>query len=211
MKSRIALFAVSCLLAACGISLPTAPTATPGFTPEPSVTLSPAETPTSAFTPTITPTYTPDTRPLPRAWASWPIIPTVSARAVEIYRQGIQMDAIPYTFSVVGDCQSEPEVFLGIYATYRNPIDETNPLLLETINLFRDSFLRDSVAVRGGLSAPTALDPLWNDPERCNATESPLTCELRLSKPMLVFVNLGTTWRADASVDSYERYLRSIV
>ena len=61
------------------------------------------------------------------------------------------------------------------------------------------------------LSAPSALDPLWNDPARCDLTESPLACELRLYKPMIVFVNLGTNWRADASVDVYEKYLRQIV
>ncbi|MDP2993992.1 MAG: hypothetical protein Q8N46_02595, partial [Anaerolineales bacterium] len=78
---------------------------------------SPTETPTSIITPTITSTATPDTRPLPRNWSSWLVIPTVSARAVEIYRQGQQMGVTPNTFSVVGDCQSEPEVFMGIYGT----------------------------------------------------------------------------------------------
>jgi hypothetical protein len=138
-------------------------------------------------------------------------VPTASARAVEIYRQGLQMGVTPNTFSVVGDCQSEPDVFMGIYGTDRNPIGASSPDLLDTINLFHDSFNHDSAAVRDGLSAPSALDPLWADTKRCNSTESPVACELRLYKPMIVFVNLGTNWKTGASADAYEAYLRQIV
>ncbi len=130
---------------------------------------------------------------------------------MEIYRTGLLLGVSPDTFSVVGDCQSEPEVFMGIYATDRNPIGENYPELLETISVFHDSFLHDSVAVRDGLSAPSVLDPLWSDPTQCESTESPLACELRLYKPMIMFVNLGTNWRADASAEAYEGYLRQIV
>jgi hypothetical protein len=100
---------------------------------------------------------------------------------------------------------------MGIYGTDRNPIGDDRPELLETIALFSDSFNHDSVAVRDGLSAPSVLDPLWADSTRCKADESPLSCELRLSKPMIVFINLGTVWRAGASADAYEAYLRRIV
>lgn len=171
----------------------------------------PSETQTFYFPPTLTSSSTPDTRPLPREWSSWPIIPTVSARALEIYHQGQLMGVTPNRFSVVGDCQSVPAVFMGIYGTDRNPIGANFPELLETIARFYISFNHDSVAVRDGLSAPSVLDPLWADKQRCNATESPLACELRLYKPMIVFVNLGTNWRADASADAYEGYLRKIV
>ena len=115
------------------------------------------------------------------------------------------------TFSVVGDCQSTPDVFLGIYATNRYYLGKADQYLQETINVFHDSFQHDSAAVRDGLSAPSALDPLWADPSRCKSNESPLACELRLSRPMIVFVNLGTNWKAGASADAYEGYLRKIV
>lgn len=121
------------------------------------------------------------------------------------------MGVIPNTFSVVGDCQSEPDVFMGIYATDRYYLGAADQYLQETINAFRDSFQHDSVAVRDGLSAPSVLDPLWTDTSRCDATETPLACELRLYKPMIVFVNLGTNWKAGASADAYEAYLRQIV
>ncbi len=115
------------------------------------------------------------------------------------------------TYSVVGDCQSKPDVFLGIYATNRYFLGKADQDLQETINTFHDSFQHDSAAVRDGLSAPSALDPLWADTNRCKSSESPLACELRLYKPMIVFVNLGTNWKAGASADVYEAYLRKIV
>jgi len=212
MKLRYTFSVILVLLSACA-RVPVEPVATPTASMSPSPSASPTVTlsPTPVYTPTITPTATPDTRPLPRNWSSWPIIPVVSARAVEIYRSGLQLGVIPNTFTVIGDCQSEPEVFMGIYASDRNPIGDAYPALLETIGVFNDSFQHDSVAVRDGLSAPSVLDPLWTDAARCEATESPLACELRLYKPMIVFVNLGTNWRADASVDVYETYLRQIV
>jgi hypothetical protein len=185
--------------------------AAPSLPSSSGIPTSPIETVTTIFTPTIAHTTTPDIRPLPRDWSSWPVIPTPSARAVEIYHQGQRMGVTPNTFSVVGDCQSVPAAFMGIYGTDRNPIGEDHPELLEIIAMFHDSFNHDSVAVRDGLSAPSALDPLWADSTRCSANESPLSCELRLVKPMIVFINLGTVWRAGASADAYEAYLRRIV
>jgi hypothetical protein len=104
-----------------------------------------------------------------------------------------------------------PDVFLGIYATNRYYLGKADQYLHDTIIVFHDSFLHNSAAVRDGLSAPSALDPLWADPSRCKTNESPLVCELRLYKPMLVFVNLGTNWKAGASADAYEANLRKIV
>lgn len=204
------------LLISCGSSLVaeeneiplpslTVPT-TPSQTPEP-----PLETPTLIFTPTKTSTATPDTRPIPYYWSTWPVVPTASARVVQIYLQGVKVGVEPHTFSVVGDCQSEPSVFMGIYATYRNPIDSEYPDLQETILDFYDSFTHESISVRNGLSAPSALDPLWSDPDKCNPTEGPVACELRLYQPMIVFINLGTNWRPGASADIYAGYLREIV
>ncbi len=184
-----------------------APTLTvvPTFTSTMTLTATPENTPTNTLSPT------PDTRPLPRTWSSWPIVPAASAHMAAVFQEGQKKGISQYTFSAVGDCQSLPEVFMGIYGTDRNPIGANSPNLLETIALFQKSFNHDSAAVRDGLSAPSALDPLWADPARCNPTEGPVACELRLYNPAIVFVNLGTNWRAGASADAYEGYLRKIV
>jgi hypothetical protein len=216
----ISLCACGLLASACGqasLASPTpttrllAPSAVASAIPSPSLTASPSPLPSLTSPPTQVMTPTPDTRPLPRNWSAWPIVPTASARAVAIYRQGLLDGVNPQTYSVVGDCQSKPDVFLGIYATNRYFLGTADQYLQETIDVFQSSFSHDSAAVRDGLSAPSALDPLWADTSRCKANESPLACELRLYKPMLLFINLGTNWKAGASADAYETYLRKIV
>ncbi len=190
------------------ISLAFSATNTPAIASSPTATLTATSTPK----PTTTPTSTPDVRPDPNTWADWPVIPTLSARSKEIFQS--RSAAITYKFSTVGDCQSEPAVFMGIYTMdWYNPrvLLADQPELWQTIELFRDSFQHDSLAVRDGLSAPSALDPLWADPDSCEAGESPLECELRMYQPIFVFVNLGTVWRADASTAKYEEYLRQII
>ena len=220
-KGILWMISMTCLLASAGCSSATMPntqavtiTLSPSSTPLPAsatttatVTVTPFLTPT----PTITPTATPDTRLKPRDWAAWPVVPQVSMRAKEIYLQGVKLGITPRTFSVVGDCQSEPEVFLGIYATDRYYLSSDYQYLQETINYFQSSFSHKSVLVRDGLSAPSALSPLWADPQVCRSDENPVQCELRLYKPMIVFINLGTVWREGASADKYEEYLRQIV
>lgn len=209
------------LLAAC--SSAAAPTQLPA---QPTITARPSETTTALPDPTMLPaltdtpaptstsgpsaTPTPDVRPLPREWAGWPVVPTLSARAAEIYRVGVANGNHPNVVSVIGDCQSEPNVFLGIYTTDRYALgDQTQ--LQETIDFYHDSFSQQSAAVRDGLSAPSALSPLWADPQVCQSNENPVSCELRLRKPAIMFINLGTNWKAGASADRYGEYLRQIV
>lgn len=210
-----------------GPSLPTILVVTPGVTETVFVTPEYSETPKQTIyletevvtvpptSPLITEialsTPTPDTRPLPRAWSGWPIVPMVSETAREIYRAGIENGNNPYAVSVIGDCQSEPDVFMGIYETGRNPLNAEEAQLLETVNRFAGSFSRKSLGVQDGMSAPTALSPLWADKEFCESNESPLTCELRVRRPSIVFVNLGTNWKAGASAERYGEYLRQIV
>jgi len=203
-----------CALASAGCSsaaMPNEKAATITLPPSATATAKVTVTPSLTPTPTITPTATPDTRLKPRDWAAWPVVPAVSARAKEIYLQGVELSVTPRTFSVVGDCQSEPEVFLGIYATDRYYLSNDYQYLQETINDFQSSFSHKSVSVRDGLSAPSALSALWADPQVCQPDENPVQCELRLYKPTLVFINLGTVWREGASADKYEAYLRQIV
>jgi hypothetical protein len=135
----------------------------------------------------------------------------LSATAKQIYLKGIQNGNDPSRFSTVGDCQSEPNVFMGIYATDRYYLGDNYQYLQETINFFQGSFDRKSLSVRDGLSAPSALTPLWADHKACDPNENPVACELRTYHPSLVFVNLGTNWKPGASAERYGAYLRQIV
>lgn len=134
----------------------------------------------------------------------------MSPRTREIYEQGVEQGTDPRIFSIIGDCQSQPEVFLGIYATDRYYLGNDYQYLQDTIDYFAGNFSRDHITVKGGLSVVSVFSPLWADPDRCNTNESPLECEFRLNRPSIVFINLGTNWK-NSSSSAHERLMREMV
>lgn len=183
------------------------------ITPSPAADMAVTPMPEATQTPlpTVTGTPTPDVRPDPNQWTQWPVLPTVSGVVKELYLRGQQMGNDPRKFSSIGDCQSEPNVFMGIYETKRYWLGQDFQYLQETINYYNGSFSHKSQSVRDGLSAPSALSPLWADKTTCDENENPVDCELRLNKPSIVFINLGTNWKPGAPASRYESYLRKIV
>jgi hypothetical protein len=147
----------------------------------------------------------------PKYWSEWPILPSnISEQMKELYWRGIQQGNDPHAFSVVGDCQSNPQIFMGMFDSEVDPLDEKFRNLMDTIENFHGSFNRMSVTVRDGQSVASVLSPEWADPERCDADESPIVCEFRLHKPSIVFINLGTNWNS-GNESAHADYLREIV
>jgi hypothetical protein len=156
-------------------------------------------------------TATPDARISPRYWRQYPVIPALSARAKEILSKGISNGNDVHAFSVIGDCQSMPPVFMGIFdqpGSYQLGADSL--YLKETIDHFAGSFALERVTVQNGFSVATVFSPLWADRDYCLSNETPLECELRKHKPIVVFINLGTNWQLAGDL-SHEDYLRRIV
>jgi len=154
---------------------------------------------------------TPDLRLPPDRWKEWEVTPQISARAIQIYREGLARGNDPMHFSVVGDCQSIREVFMGDYdhaALYH--LDGAHAYLQETIDFYSGNFDRSGMAVRGGFTAASLLSPLHADPEYCDTGETPLGCEFRLHKPSIVIISLET-WADYQTIERYEVYLRKIV
>jgi hypothetical protein len=143
----------------------------------------PSQQPTAIVRPTLG----------PNEWMNLPVIPVVSERAREIYRRGQELGNNPHAFAKVGDCESTgwflidfdngPRYYkLGPYEDALQPV----------IGQFPGSFKRLSVSVRPGFTATSVLTPLWADPKQCNAKETPLACEYRLTRPSFVFITLGS-------------------
>lgn len=175
-------------------------TATPRFTAQPTSTPFMPQTATSVpFTATATtvpPTPTP-THPPAEAWKSWPVLPQyVSDDLRQVYRRGLAAGNDPNAFSILGDCQSEPDEFLGIFDRDPAVVASLNPELRETVNHFRGSFDRYSPTVKSGTTEGALLFALWNDNRegKCLAGEIPIDCELRVHKPVIAFIHVGTHW-----------------
>ena len=136
------------------------PTSQPTFTSYPTDAPLPSQTPaTAAATLTPSPPPLPATLGLdPADWKNWQVLPIIPQRARQIYQLGQSLGNDPHAFSVFGDCQSEPDVFMGIYETDPALVAKLPSNLRATVAWFAGSFNRQSPTVQGG-TTPGAL--MW--------------------------------------------------
>jgi hypothetical protein len=160
---------------------------------------------------TATPTSQGPTRtPLaPEAWKELPVVPAVSPRVIEIYQQGLMLGRDPHHFSKVGDCQNVSAYFLSPFEySHAYRLGEYAELQ-ETIDWFSGSFIRDSLAVKGGFNVAAVLSPLRANPQFCEKGESPVACELRIHNPSFAIVSMETWWAGKP--ENYEKYMRQLI
>ncbi len=175
-----------------------------------------APTPPTGQPPTLTQTQTGATQPPPALtlgpddWKTLPIISPISARAVEIYRQGVAMGNNPTGFSKVGDCGGTTAWFLTDFDRGPNfyrlgEYDELQPV----IEAFQGSYARASLAAKAGFNAASLFSPLWANRQLCQPDEGPLACEYRLNRPSIAFILIGSNdvWHQD----SFESQMRRAI
>ena len=73
-----------------------------------------------------------------------------------------------------------------------------------------NSFSTISRAAKVGWASRHVLDPTKSDPNMCQAGETPLACEYRLTRPSVSLIMLGTNDPPNTPTD-YERNLRQII
>lgn len=188
-------------------------TPTHEFAIENTATLEPAPPPIAIIAPTLMaePVPTLDTRLPPDRWKEWPVVPAATVRSAEIFRTGLALGNDPNAFSKVGDCQNIKAAFMGFFdIPDRYNLGPDYLYLQDTIDNFSGHFNTDGQAVKGGFNAATVLSPLWANPEVCLAGENPLECELRLTKPSIVFISFEVWWEG-RTAEEYEKYMREII
>lgn len=181
--------------------LPTSFQATSTHPPSPTQTSLP-QAPTGE--PTVTPT------PLPASWQDWPITPTLSERALEIYQQGLTMGNDPHRFSKVGDCQNTSTYFLGEFDRPGGYSLGEYDYLSNVITWYSGSYNRNSLAAKPGLNVASVISPIFSDPEKCEPGENLLACEVRLHNPSVILVSLDGNWEG-RTAEEYEEYMRRIL
>ena len=183
------------------------------------VTLVPALTFTPTASPTPQATFTPihllpsnsGPRLLASDWRDWPIVPELSSHAQQILLQAANNPNLEaHTFSKVGDCQMVAGIFL---AGYTNGIYDVPDGMSETVQWFGASMSEDNITAVNGYGINTVLDPSFGLPAghtQCLENETPLDCELRTRRPIVVMIGMGTNWIPNGE-QSFERYLRQVV
>lgn len=170
-------------------------------------TLAPA---TATSQPTVTATPKP---PLAEdAWMDMPPVPTgISDEMRTVYQRGLAIGNDPRRFAVIGDCQNVSSYFLAVFEKPGEySLGEDYAYLEPTIDYYKGSFSRQSLAVKGGFNVAAILSPLRADPKSCNPNESPLDCELRTWKPSVVFVSMETWW-SEKPAEEYDKYMRRVI
>lgn len=187
--------------------------------PTPLVETPPAASPVPAGTvspgvpsaPTTAPLPTEESRLPAEQWQQWPVVPSITTRAREVYVNGLNQGNNPHSFAKVGDCQCVNVAFFGIYdqpGVYAFP--KGYEFLQQTVDWFAGSFNRDSQAVRGGFNVASVFVPLQADPKFCQMGETPLACEFRITRPSIVLISMETGFEGRTAA-VYEKYMRQII
>lgn len=146
-----------------------------------------------------------------------PLLPTLSETAQDIFERGLEAGRDPAIFSKVGDSMTASESFLVGFGTGEYDLGEYETLqpvvdfVLSAADDEASAFDRVNYATALGFSTVSALDPTWADADVCDANETPLLCEYRVSNAAIALVMFGTNDVAVLDPASYDFFLRSVV
>lgn len=219
MKQIIILLVAAVINAGCSSQTLPEPQTTPAATSQvvvfTEVTVS-AVTPTVSPTSTITstpskvPTPTVDSRLIPYYWREWPVVPELSNNARKILRDASHPELDRHSFSKIGDCQMTAGTFLGGYANSKYKIPEGYEAAVTWFSISMES---ESVTAANGLGVNSVFSPLYGRAAghmQCKKNETPLDCELRTRRPVIVLIAMGTNWKPAGEI-SFEKHLRVVV
>lgn len=141
------------------------------------------------------------------AWMSLPVRPEAGENVRAIYERGIELGNDPNAFSIFGDCQAEPQEFLGVYDIDAALVQSLPPELRETVEQFSGSFERESPTAQDGTTPGALLWDQWHRGEYgCQFGETPVDCELRVHRPSFVIIQIGSHFESRNT-----EYLRRII
>lgn len=165
---------------------------------------------TDAVLPTAT--FTPKPPLAEEAWKQMPAVPAEISDAMRtVYERGLVLGNDPNRFSIIGDCQNVSSYFLSVFEhPDQYSLGEEYAYLQPTIDYYKGSLSRKSLAVKGGFNVAAILSPLRADPKSCNKNESPLDCELRTWRPSVVFVSMETWW-SEKPAEVYDKHMRQVI
>lgn len=176
----------------------------PTVTPEATKTKQPTSTPTEQPKST---TSTASATSVSNEWMTLPVLPEPGTNLRAIYQKGLALGNNPNAFSIFGDCQAEPQEFLGVYDTDDLIVESLSPELQETVANFAGSFERESPTAQDGTTPGALLWDQWHRGEYgCQFGETPVDCELRIHRPSFVIIQIGSHFESRNT-----EYLRRVI
>jgi len=162
------------------------------------------------ITPTSKPTRPAGARRQANRAPAFPVwVPRITPQQRAIWKNSALAGKDPNFFTVVGDCNSQPSVYLRRLASGQFDASTLEPRLRTVVQRFAPSFGRVSLAAQGGFGSHSMMDPTWADGALCGTTMGPFVCELRISRASIVFISLGT--QEQYSWQQFEKHYRPIV
>lgn len=148
----------------------------------------------------------------------YPVLPELTDHARVIYERGQEAGNNPQAFSKAGDCMTAAEFFMVPFGIDEYNLAEHTDLesIIEYFNVtVRDdgvnSFSNPGLATTSGFNTASVLDPIWANPQYCEANESPLSCEYRVVNPAFSIIMFGTNDIMFIDEVSFDYYYRTIV
>ena len=170
--------------------------------------------------PTAAPTATPPPAPTQNLAAPlpYPAVSGVTLNARNIWLSGQAKGNRRDVFAKIGDSLTDEPWFLNsigdgkaVWGSYGNLQPVASFFMTETART-ANSFSDKSVATHGGWDSFSPLDPANSTPWDFCGSDTPIDCELRVVKPSVALIMLGTNEASDhLSSGSYEQNLDKMV
>ncbi len=153
--------------------------------------------------------------------AAYPVVPAIRgavySHALRLVRAGKKLGNRLDVFSKIGDSMTATPYFLyavgngglrlGSYSSLQTTVDFFTKTPARTNN----SFANDSVAAHGQWSTREVLNPAAKFDGACEANETPLDCELRLTKPAVALILFGANDVRGVPLAEFKANLNRIV
>jgi hypothetical protein len=139
-----------------------------------------------------------------------PLIPSISPAMIEIYALGQELGNHAHVITKVGDSLSASDQYINPFEAEGYTLGAYS-YLEPTLLFYREDTDRESIAAQIGMSTYVVFDPLWATDEGCEANESPLACEYRLTKPSIAFILFGPNDVRSMTETEYHEQMRLIV
>ncbi|MBX3064466.1 MAG: SGNH/GDSL hydrolase family protein [Anaerolineae bacterium] len=155
------------------------------------------------------------------ALTRYPVIPSirggVASQARALVRQGKRLGNRLNVFSKIGDSITAFGYFLtpigagGLQLGAYGNLADTVSFFSSEIARTNNSFANESLAARGGWTTADLLEPAQATPGICEAGETPVDCELRVVKPSVALIMIGTNEVTGGDVIGFRTRLTQII